>query len=83
MTSEPREAFVEGRARLSELARLSEAAHKVEEGVPLSPALDQALLQLTEALGKDVLLVERFDRQAAGGRLRGGAFLNPNATEGY
>jgi len=112
-----------GDARLSELAKLSEAAHKVEQGVPLSPALDQALLhgssiggarpkvlltdgrrrliakfssttdtfpvvkgefvamelarradidtakvELTEALGKDVLLVERFDRPAPGGR---------------
>lgn len=112
-----------GEARLSELAKLAEAAHKVEEGIPLSPALDQALLhgssiggarpkvlledgdrrliakfssttdtfpvvkgefvamelarrvgidaatvELTEALGKDVLLVERFDRPASGGR---------------
>jgi serine/threonine-protein kinase HipA len=113
----------QGEARLSELAKLAEAAQKVEEGVPLSPALDQALLhgtsvggarpkvlledgprrlivkfssttdtfpvvkgefvgmelarragidvarvELTEALGKDVLLVERFDRPASGGR---------------
>ncbi|HEU4907161.1 MAG TPA: HipA domain-containing protein [Solirubrobacterales bacterium] len=112
-----------GEARLSELSKLAEAARKVEEGVPLSPALDQALLhgssiggarpkvlledgarrliakfssttdtfpvvkgefvamelarrvgidaakvELTEALGKDVLLVERFDRPASGGR---------------
>jgi len=113
----------QGEARLSELSKLAEAADKVEEGVPLSPALDQALLhgssiggarpkvlladgarrliakfssttdtfpvakgefvamelarragidvagiELTEALGKDVLLVERFDRPAPGGR---------------
>ncbi len=112
-----------GEARLAELARLAESAQKVEEGVPLSPALDEALLhgssiggarpkvllrngdrpliakfssntdtypvvkaeyvamelarragivaakvELTEALGRDVLLVERFDRPAAGGR---------------
>lgn len=112
-----------GEARLSELAQLAEAAQKVEEGIPLSPALDQALLhgssvggarpkvllsdgrrrliakfssttdtfpivkaefvgmelarragietaavELTEALGKDVLLVERFDRLPSGGR---------------
>jgi serine/threonine-protein kinase HipA len=112
-----------GEARLSELAQLAEGARKVEEGVPLSPSLDRALLhgssvggarpkvlltdgsrrliakfssttdtfpmvkgefvamelarrtgietarvELTEALGKDVLLVERFDRPAGGGR---------------
>ena len=112
-----------GEARLSELAKPAEAAQKVEEGVPLSPALDRALLhgssiggarpkvlladgprrliakfssttdtfpvvksefaamelarragidvarvELTEALGKDVLLVERFDRPSSGGR---------------
>lgn len=112
-----------GEARLPKLAKLVEASHKVEEGVPLSPALDHALLhgtsiggarpkvlledgdrhliakfssttdtfpvvkgefvamelarragidaakvELTEALGKDVLLVERFDRPATGGR---------------
>jgi serine/threonine-protein kinase HipA len=110
-------------ARLDELAKLSEAAWKVEEGIPLSPALDKALLhgtsvggarpkvlaadgdrhliakfssttdtypvvkaefvamelarragievapaKLAEALGKDVLLVERFDRPPGGGR---------------
>lgn len=112
-----------GEAQLSELAGLAESARKVEEGIPLSPALDRALLhgtsiggarpkallsdgsrrliakfssttdafalvkgefvamelarragidaarvELTEALGKDALLVERFDRPAAGGR---------------
>lgn len=110
----------ESSATLSELA---EAAARVEEGVPLSPALDQALLhgssvggarpkallhddhrrviakfssttdtypvvkgefvsmelarrvglnvadvELTTALGRDVLLIGRFDRPAAGGR---------------
>lgn len=113
----------QGEAGLAELSKLAEAARNVEEGVPLSPALDQALLhgssvggarpkvlledgqrrliakfssttdtfpvvkgefvamelarcagidaakvELTEALGKDVLLVERFDRPASGGR---------------
>jgi serine/threonine-protein kinase HipA len=112
-----------GQAQLSELASLAESAQKVEEGIPLSPALDQALLhgssvggarpkallkdgsrrliakfssttdtfavakaefvgmelarragikaakvELTEALGRDVLLVERFDRPTSGGR---------------
>jgi len=112
-----------GEAQLSELAALAESARRVEEGIPLSPALDEALLhgtsiggarpkallrdgerrliakfnsttdtfplvkaefvamelarrvgidvaavELTESLGKDVLLVERFDRPAAGGR---------------
>lgn len=112
-----------GEAQLSELASLAESARKVEEGIPLSPALDQALLhgssvggarpkvllrdgerrliakfssttdtfavvkaefvgmelarragigaarvELTKALGKNVLLVERFDRPLAGGR---------------
>jgi serine/threonine-protein kinase HipA len=112
-----------GVAQLSELASLAESAQKVEEGVPLSPALDEALLhgssiggarpkvllrdghrrliakfssttdtfpvvkaefvamelarragietaavKLTEALGKDVLVVERFDRPKSGGR---------------
>jgi serine/threonine-protein kinase HipA len=112
-----------GEAQLSELAGLAESAQKVEQGIPLSPALDQALLhgssvggarpkvllsdggrrliakfssttdtvpivkaefvgmelarragievaavELTEALGKDVLLVERFDRPTSGGR---------------
>lgn len=112
-----------GEAQLPELASLARSAQMVEEGIPLSPALDQALLhgssvggdrpkvllsdgsrrliakfssttdtfpivkaefvgmelarragieaakvELTEALGKDVLLVERFDRPAAGGR---------------
>jgi serine/threonine-protein kinase HipA len=109
-----------GNATLTELA---ESAERVEQGVPLSPALDQALLHgssvggarpkallsdgaseliakfssitdtypvvkgefvamelarraglnvaavaLTHALGKDVLLIGRFDRPAAGGR---------------
>jgi serine/threonine-protein kinase HipA len=112
-----------GEAQLSELASLAESAQKVEEGVPLSPVLDEALLhgssvggarpkvllrdggrrliakfssttdtfpivkaefvamelarragirtaavELTETLGKDVLLVERFDRPPGGGR---------------
>jgi serine/threonine-protein kinase HipA len=112
-----------GEAQLSELASLAESAQKVEEGVPLSPALDEALLhgssvggarpkvllrdggrrliakfssttdtfpivkaefvamelarragirtaavELAETLGKDVLLVERFDRLPGGGR---------------
>ena len=34
----------QGEAQLSELARLAESAQKVEEGIPLSPTLDQALL---------------------------------------
>ncbi len=105
------------------LAELAESAERVEQGVPLSPALDQALLHgssvggarpkallrdgarrliakfssttdtypvvkgefvamelarhaglhvapvaLSHALGKDVLLIDRFDRPAAGGR---------------
>jgi len=105
------------------LAELAESAERVEQGVPLSPALDQALLhgssvggarpkallnegerrliakfssitdnypvvkgefvamelarragidaaavELTEALGKDALLVDRFDRTAGGER---------------
>jgi serine/threonine-protein kinase HipA len=109
-----------GNARLSELAQ---SAERVEQGVPLSPALDQALLhgssvggarpkallsdgarrliakfssttdtypvvkgefvamelayraglnvprvELGQALGKDVLLIDRFDRPATGGR---------------
>lgn len=113
----------QGEAQLSELAGLAESARKVEQGIPLSPALDQALLhgssvggarpkvllsdgrrrliakfssttdtfpvvkgefvamelarragidaavvELAEALGKDVLVVERFDRPASGGR---------------
>jgi serine/threonine-protein kinase HipA len=112
-----------GEAQLSELASLAKSAQKVEEGIPLSPALDQALLhgssvggarpkvllrdggrrliakfssitdtfavakaefvgmelarragvtaakvELTDALGKDILLVERFDRPSSGGR---------------
>lgn len=112
-----------GEVRLSELAQLAESARKVEKGIPLSAALDEALLhgssiggarpkvllndgnrrliakfssttdtfpvvksefvamelarragievavvELTEALGKDVLLVERFDRPLSGGR---------------
>ncbi len=112
-----------GEAQLSELASLAKSARRVEEGIPLSPALDQALLhgssvggarpkvllrdgnrrliakfssttdtfavakaefvgmelarragikaakvELTEALGRDVLLVERFDRPPSGGR---------------
>ncbi|MEX2447877.1 MAG: HipA domain-containing protein [Solirubrobacterales bacterium] len=114
---------LDGAAQLSELADLARSARKVEEGIPLSPALDRALLHgtsiggarpkalisgdsrrliakfssstdsfavvkgefvamelarragidvarvaLTEALGKDTLLVERFDRPASGGR---------------
>jgi serine/threonine-protein kinase HipA len=113
-----------GEAHLAELAALAESAQKVEEGIPLSPTLDEALLhgssiggarpkillsdgerrliakfssttdtfpvvkaefvamelarragieaavvELAEALGKDVLLVERFDRPSSGGRL--------------
>lgn len=109
-----------GNATLTELAQ---SAERVEQGVPLSPALDQALLhgssvggarpkalmsdggrrliakfssatdsypvvkgefvamelarraglnvaavELTHALGKDVLLIDRFDRPATGGR---------------
>jgi serine/threonine-protein kinase HipA len=105
------------------LTELAESAERVEQGVPLSPALDQALLHgssvggarpkallsdgprrliakfgsttdtypvvkgefvaielarqaglsvaavaLTHALGKDVLLIDRFDRPATGGR---------------
>jgi serine/threonine-protein kinase HipA len=105
------------------LAELAESAERVEQGIPLSPALDQALLhgssiggarpkallsdgarrliakfssttdaypvvkgefvamelarraglnvaatQLTQALGRDVLLIDRFDRPAGGGR---------------
>jgi serine/threonine-protein kinase HipA len=112
-----------GEAKLSELASLAKSARKVEEGIRLSTALDQALLhgssvggarpkvllkdgnrrliakfssttdtfavakaefvgmelarragikaakvELTETLGKDVLLVERFDRPPSGGR---------------
>jgi serine/threonine-protein kinase HipA len=110
-------------AQLSELVALTRSAQKVEEGIPISPALDWALLhgtsvggarpkallsdgkrqliakfssttdtfpivkgefvalelarraglevasvELTDALGKDVLLVERFDRLPGGGR---------------
>lgn len=109
-----------GTATLKELA---ESAERVEQGIPLSPALDQALLhgssvggarpkallsdgdrrliakfssttdtypvvkgefvamelarraglnvakvELTDALGKDALLIDRFDRPATGGR---------------
>jgi serine/threonine-protein kinase HipA len=109
-----------GSATLTELA---ESAERVEQGIPLSPALDQALLhgssvggarpkallsegtrrliakfssttdpypvvrgefvamelarraglnvagtELTQALGKDVLLIDRFDRPVSGGR---------------
>ena len=109
-----------GHATLTELAQ---SAERVEQGIPLSPALDQALLhgssvggarpkallsddarrliakfsstadsypvvkgeylamelarragldvaavELTHTLGKDVLLIDRFDRPAAGGR---------------
>jgi len=105
------------------LTELAESAERVEQGIPLSPALDQALLHgssvggarpkallrdgarrliakfssstdiypvvkseflamtlahraglnvatvaLTDALGKDVLLIDRFDRPAGGGR---------------
>lgn len=110
-------------ATLSELASLAQSAQRVEEGIPLSPALDEALLhgtsiggarpkallkdgdrdliakfssttdtfaavkaefvamelarragievtrvELTQALERDTLLVERFDRPASGGR---------------
>ncbi|HEY2055641.1 MAG TPA: HipA domain-containing protein [Solirubrobacterales bacterium] len=110
-------------ADLTELTHLAESARKVEEGEPLSEALDEALLhgssvggarpkallhdgprrliakfssstdkyavvkgefvsmelarragiaaakvELTEALGRDVLLIERFDRPPEGGR---------------
>jgi serine/threonine-protein kinase HipA len=113
----------DGEAQLAELGAVAKSARKVEEGVPLSPALDKALLhgtsiggarpkvllrdgrrrliakfssttdtfpivkaefvgmelarragidaakvELTETLGKDVLLVKRFDRTASGGR---------------
>jgi serine/threonine-protein kinase HipA len=115
--------YVARRSANATLAELSESAERVEQGIPLSPALDQALLhgtsvggarpkalisddgrqliakfssttdtypvvkgefvamrlallaglnvaavQLTKALGKDVLLIERFDRPAGGGR---------------
>lgn len=111
-------------ANLAELNRLAESARKVEEGEPLSEALDEALLhgssvggarpkallhdgrrrliakfgsstdsyavvkgefvamelarragieaaevEITEALGRDALLIERFDRLPEGGRL--------------
>ena len=113
----------EPRETSAALTELAEAAARLEAGVPLSPALDQALLhgssvggarpkallrdgrrqmlakfssstdaypvvqgefismelarragldvppvELTTALGRDVLLVERFDRTATGGR---------------
>jgi serine/threonine-protein kinase HipA len=112
-----------GEATLAELAGLAQSAERVERGVPLSPALDQALLhgssvggarpkallhdgerrliakfssttdtysvvkgefvamelarragldiaqvELTRTLGRDALLVERFDRPQGGGR---------------
>jgi len=112
-----------GEATLAELADLARSAERVERGIPLSPALDQALLhgssvggarpkallrdgerrliakfssttdtypvvkgefvamelarragldvarvELTRALGRDALLVERFDRPRGGGR---------------
>lgn len=112
-----------GEATLAELAGLARSAERVERGVQLSPALDQALLhgssvggarpkallrdgerrliakfssttdtysvvkgefvamqlarrvgldvakvELTRALGRDALLVERFDRPEGGGR---------------
>jgi serine/threonine-protein kinase HipA len=115
--------YVARRTANATLAELSQSAERVEQGIPLSPALDQALLhgtsvggarpkalisddgrqliakfssttdtypvvkgefvamrlallaglhvaavQLTHALGKDVLLIERFDRPAGGGR---------------
>jgi serine/threonine-protein kinase HipA len=115
--------YVARRSASATLAELSESAERVEQGIPLSPALDQALLcgtsvggarpkalisddgrqliakfssttdtyavvkgefvamrlallaglnapavQLAHALGKDVLLIERFDRPAGGGR---------------
>jgi serine/threonine-protein kinase HipA len=113
----------QGQATLSELASLARSAQRVEEGIPLSTALDEALLhgtsiggarpkallkdgdrnliakfssttdtfavvkaefvamelarragievtrvELTKALERDTLLVERFDRPASGGR---------------
>jgi serine/threonine-protein kinase HipA len=112
-----------GEAGLAELNRLAESARKIEDGEPLSAALDDALLhgssvggarpkallhdgsrrliakfssstdryavvkgefaamelarragidaarvQLTQALGRDALLIERFDRPPEGGR---------------
>jgi serine/threonine-protein kinase HipA len=112
-----------GEASLAELNQLAQSAERVEEGVPLSEALDEALLhgssiggarpkallhdgprrliakfssssdryavvkgefvamemarraglevakvELTEALGRDALLIERFDRPPTGGR---------------
>jgi len=115
--------YVARRTANATLAELSESAERVEDGIPLSPALDQALLhgtsvggarpkalisddgrqliakfisttdtypvvkgefvamrlahlaglnaatvRLTHALGKDVLLIERFDRPAGGAR---------------
>lgn len=41
----------DGEAQLSELAGLAESVRKVEEGVPLSPALDRALLHGTSIGG--------------------------------
>ncbi|MGD0454388.1 MAG: type II toxin-antitoxin system HipA family toxin [Solirubrobacteraceae bacterium] len=115
--------YVARRSANATLAELAESAQRVEQGIPLSPALDQALLhgtsvggarpkallsdgarrliakfssttdtypvvkgefvamqlarlaglnvatvQLTHALGKHVLLIDRFDRPATGGR---------------
>ncbi len=118
----PSEHIARGTANAT-LTELAESAARVEQGIPLSPALDQALLrgtsvggarpkallsdgarrliakfssttdtyplvkgefvamrlarlaglnvaavQLTHALGKDALLIDRFDRPAGGGR---------------
>lgn len=129
-----------GEASLAELSQLAESAQKVEEGEPLSEALDQALLhgssvggarpkallhdgsrrliakfssstdkyavvkgefaamelarragidaakvELTEALGRDVLLIERFDRPQDGGRrgvVSALTMLGPDETSG-
>jgi len=115
--------YVARRSANATLDELAESAERVEQGIPLSPALDQALLhgtsvggarpkallsdgrreliakfssttdiypvvkgefvamrlahlagvdaatvRLTHALGKDVLLIDRFDRPAGGGR---------------
>jgi serine/threonine-protein kinase HipA len=115
--------YVARRSTKATLDELAESAERVEQGIPLSPALDEALLhgtsvggarpkallsdgrreliakfssttdiypvvkgefvamrlahlagldaatvRLTHALGKDVLLIDRFDRPAGGGR---------------
>lgn len=115
--------YVARSTSIATLTELAESAERVEQGIPLSPALDQALLHgtsvggarpkallndgahrliakfgsttdtypvvkgefvamelarragldvasvsLTRALGRDVLLIDRFDRPAGGGR---------------